>query len=111
MKRIVSTLLCIILVMGCHRETAGYLIGVWDDTDSEIAIVFHEDGMYSWHLPWPGVDPNTGMGRYTLSGDTLRIEEYTYTGDTLVNYYIVMVERKSLQLRNLETNEVKNYTR
>ncbi|MBN1953245.1 MAG: hypothetical protein JW801_18715 [Bacteroidales bacterium] len=111
MKKTALILITLLLILSCAKEPFDYLIGAWDDVDTERTIFFDEEGRYGWSIPYPGVDPNCGIGSFSVNGDTLCIEEYTWGGDLVTSYFLFRADRKSLQLTNLETEEIKNYTR
>lgn len=99
------------LFVSCEKDSVSMLIGAWDDLDSELIICFHEGGIYSWHLPFPGVDPNTGIGHYEVYNDTLRIEEASQLDSCIIYYYDFRITREELTLINLDSQSIKNYVR
>jgi hypothetical protein len=111
MKKLATSIILLIAFGSCEKEPEDLLIGGWKDLPSDFSIAFQEGGLYSWHTSYMA-DPNSGTGFYHVNGDTLLVEENLYGFDTTyVTLNIFSIGKNDLELRNIETQEVKNYER
>ncbi len=111
MKKI-HVVVLLLLFSGCEKEPTELLVGSWSRNDKAVdyIITFLEDGTYYWNIPIPGLDPNTGMGKYSVKADALVMIESGWFGQATYKYFYE-VDRESLWLSDQETGLEWTYNR